>query len=107
MKTDKIKTFEKKVQKEVQRAIDVIYKKHNKAMVELIAQQIPKGKRLTCGNGMSILGKESGRAWGVYSEGDNDILNYLSSLQYLTNFEGGFNIPRTIFGQCTKITKLK
>lgn len=103
MKTNKIKTFEKKVQKEVQRAINAIYKKHNKAMIELIAQQIPKGKRLKCSNGMSILGKESGRAWGVNTIGDNDDLNYLSSLQYLTDFQGGFNIPRTIVGQCTTI----
>jgi hypothetical protein len=95
MNTRKIKSLEKKVHKEVQSAIDAIYKKHNKEMVALIAEQIPKGKSMTCGNGIAIVGNEHGRAWGV-EQGENDSLNYISSLQYSNKFRGGFDIPLKI-----------
>lgn len=95
MKTSKIERYEKKVQKEVQRAIDAIYKKHSKAIVNLIAEQIPKGKSMVCGNGMAIVGKESGRAWGT-TDGENEALNYIASLQYKKEYLGVFNIPLKI-----------
>ena len=102
MKTDKIKAFEKKVYNEAKKAVNAVYKKHNKAMIKLIAQQIPKGKRMSCFNGMTMLEGKTGRAWGV-EPGNNHTLNYLSSLQYLNKFDGGFDIPQTIIGQCTNI----
>ena len=95
MKTNKIAALEKKVKKEVQRAIDAIYKKYDKKMIALIAEQIPKGKTMVCGNGIASVGEESGRAWGI-EQGENDQLNYIASLQYVQSYEGGFEIPSEI-----------
>lgn len=99
MNTAKIKAFDKKVKTEVQKAVDAIYKKHNKAMIALIAAQIPKGQQMRCGNGMALLGDKSGRAWGIASMGEDVTLNYLSSLQYFNDFKGTFDIPDTIKGK--------
>lgn len=102
MKTNKIKALEKKVLREVKQTINAIYKKHNKELVSLIAEQIPKGKSMICGNGMAIvtdnkssLNDKIGRAWGT-EPGDNEDLNYIASLQYWQKYRGCFTIPNRI-----------
>lgn len=98
MKINKIVAYEKKVQREVQKAINAIYKKHNRVLIDLIAEQIPKGKTMICGNGMAIIGEETGRAWRnlKIDADENKVLNHISSLQYTREFRGGFNIPNKI-----------
>ena len=102
MRTTKILAFDKKVKNEVERAIKKIYKKHNKEMTNLIANEIPKKHTLTNGNGMAFITNnegediQSGKAWGLAKDVQ---LDKISLLQYNNEFHGGFCIPFEIKGK--------
>lgn len=107
MNLTKIKALNKKVEREAQKAIEAIYKKYNKEMISLIANEVPKGSALYSWNGVTTIidneGNESNRsrAWGF--DGGKGNLEKLSLMQYATEFRGYFEIPEEIKGK--KITK--
>jgi len=106
MNLSKIKQLDIKISKKVQRAIDKIYKEHDKELAKLIAEQVPKGCKLLSGNGMSIIvdadgnDVKKGRAWSLV-EVRNSTLDRLSLLQYPREFSSGFVVPMEIKGKKT------
>ena len=96
-----IKNLEKKALKEAEKAVKAIYKKYDKQMSALIAKQIPKGKKLISGNGIVLMEDENGetirngKAWG---NAKDEQLDYLASLQYTNDIQGGFLINDKIKG---------
>ena len=103
--------LQKKAKAEAQRAIDKVYKKHDKAMRKAIADALPKGWRIVSGNGMVIVVNEkneeldTGRAWGLRD--DNAQLNWIAYLQYNREFHAGFCIDDDIEGKNKQLSLLK
>lgn len=109
MNLRKIKALDKKVRKEVEKAIKQIYASHNVQMNRLLAEATPKNITLTVGNGMAILrdksGNEliSGKAWGNASEEVmGKKLDTLADLQYSRKFRGSFTLKDEIKGRGKK-----
>jgi hypothetical protein len=102
MRLSKINALNKKVEREVEKAIESIYKKYNQAMLDAIANEVPKGKKLLSQNGMAmIIDKEGnevhGRAWGLNR--GKDKLDHIALLQYHKEFMGGFILPYELNGK--------
>lgn len=104
MNTRKIRSLEKKCLKEAQMAVDIIFSRYSKLIVEDIKKQIPIGHSLNSWNGMVSLDdsngnrKRYGNARSVTA--DEDIqFDYIAGLQYGTDandLQGNFTIPQKI-----------
>lgn len=95
-----VRKLERKANAEAQKAIDAVYAKYSKLIIEELAKALPPKTKLLCGNGITTLMKGSdellhGNAWSIYNNG-NKQMEYLSHFQYKSEIRGGLTIPLEI-----------